>query len=188
MFGIFKKKEQRELENWNYGEITASQKPEEMMGLREYISVDSMKAHLVDILEESRRLKAENEELKEKNRKNDSENRKKYELSVVEADEWRKREREAKEKIKKLQHDIDIADEKIEKLQQERNTLISKAEMAETRLKNEREERQSAKECRNWLERELNNYGNWEELTKSQLIGILKEAIKAKDKQQEEEA
>lgn len=44
MFGIFKKKEQRELESWNCGEITASQKPEEMMGLREYVSVDSIKS------------------------------------------------------------------------------------------------------------------------------------------------
>lgn len=176
MFGIFKKKES-----------VVVQQPEEIMGLREYISVDSMKAHLVDILEESRRLKAENEELKERSRKNDSDNRKKYELSSIEADEWRKRAKEAEEKIRKLQQDIDRTDKMVERLQQERNTLISKAEMAETRLKEEREERRNAKECRNWLERKLNSYENWEKLTKSQLVEIMKEAIKAKDEPQEEE-
>lgn len=185
MFGFTKKKEPQKLENNQSGEII-DQKPEEILGLREYISVDSMKAHLVDILEENRELKADIEEMRSSSRKQSNEDRKKYELSSVTADEWKKRAKEAESKILKLKQDLDSADHVVENLKKRENSLITEAEMAKTALEKARKERQDAKECRNWLEAMLNSYGDWEKITKTQLVHILKEAIKAKDRKQEE--
>lgn len=53
---------------------------EEEMGLKEYVSFDSVKAHLVDILEENRKLKQEAKEQKESIYKAQQEERKQKEL------------------------------------------------------------------------------------------------------------
>ena len=114
MFGFMKRKEQRtEI-------VQQPEKPEVILGLREYISVDSMKAHLVDILEENRRLKEENEEIKKREGENRTQDRKRYELATVQADEYRKREKEAKDEIAKRDKEIDRLNNQIEKLQKER--------------------------------------------------------------------
>ena len=60
---------------------------EEEMGLKEYVSFDSVKAHLVDILEENRKLKQEAKEQKESIYKAQQEERKQKELALIEADE-----------------------------------------------------------------------------------------------------
>ena len=67
---------------------------EEEMGLKEYVSFDSVKAHLVDILEENRKLKQEAKEQKESIYKAQQEERKQKELALIEADEWKKRAKE----------------------------------------------------------------------------------------------
>ena len=74
------------------------QQPEENL-LREYISVDSVKAHLVDILEENRKLKAQIKEITERERETETQNRKKREIAIIEADEYKKREAEAKKEV-----------------------------------------------------------------------------------------
>lgn len=73
MFGFFKKKETIP-ENLPAVPVLDIERE---MGLTEYVSVDSIKAHLVDMLEENRRLKKENEELKEDRYKRETDERKK---------------------------------------------------------------------------------------------------------------
>lgn len=171
MFGFMKRKEQRtEI-------VQQPEKPEEILGLREYISVDSMKAHLVDILEENRRLKEQNEEIRRREGENRTQDRKKYELATVQADEYRKREKEAKDEIAKRDKEIDRLNNQIEKLQKERNTLITEKEMAEDKLQKEMQKMRDKEDCSAWLRKELEGYGNWEKVTKTQLVEILKRAL-----------
>lgn len=171
MFGLFKKKSSTEI-------ITeAPANIEEELGLREYVSVDSLKAHLVDILEENRRLKEDAERAREQRRREDTEERKRRELSLVAADEWKKRAGEKDEEIKKLKRTIDQQDREIEKLQREQNHWKTEAELARAAADKERENARTQSECGNWLKNMLEHYGNWEKVTKTQLVEILKKAI-----------
>lgn len=171
MFGLFKKKSSTEI-------ITeAPANIEEELGLREYVSVDSLKAHLVDILEENRRLKEDAERAREQRRREDTEERKRRELSLVAADEWKKRAGEKDKEIEKLKSTIDQQDRKIEKLQREQNHWKTEAELAKAAADKERENARTQRECGNWLKNMLEHYGNWEKVTKTQLVEILKKAI-----------
>lgn len=73
------------------------QQPEENL-LREYISVDSVKAHLVDILEENRKLKAQIKDITERERETETQNRKKREIAIIEADEYKKGKQKQKKR------------------------------------------------------------------------------------------
>lgn len=151
---------------------------EREMGLTEYVSIDSIKAHLVDMLEENRRLKKENEELRESSRREAEEQRKEYELQLVVADEWKKRAGETEQEAKELRRAVDKQDAEIEKMQKERVRLIADAETARDLARKAEEKAQKQWNCRYWLEERLKNYGNWEKMTKTQLVEILKEAMK----------
>lgn len=94
------------------------QQPEENL-LREYISVDSVKAHLVDILEENRKLKAQIKDITERERETETQNRKKREIAIIEADEYKKREAEAKKEVREKEREIDRLNDQIEKLRKE---------------------------------------------------------------------
>ena len=171
MFGLFKKKSSTEI-------ITeATTNIEEELGLREYVSVDSLKAHLVDILEENRRLKEDAERAREQRRREDAEERKRRELSLVAADEWKKRAGEKDKEIEKLKSTIDQQDRKIDKLQREQNHWKTEAELARAAADKVRENARTQSECGNWLKNMLEHYGNWEKVTKTQLVEILKKAI-----------
>lgn len=156
MFGFFKKKETIP-ENLP---AAPALDIEREMGLTEYVSVDSIKAHLVDMLEENRRLKKENEELKEDRYKRGTEERKRSELLSVTADEWKKRAGESERKIKELQKIIDEQDENIDEMQKEINNLITKAETAKEFAKKTQEEAKEQQQCRYWLREHLERYGN----------------------------
>ena len=84
MFGFWKKK--KEAAEIISAASTSTSIAEEM-GLKEYVSFDSVKAHLVDILEENRRLKREAEDQKDRLYKAQQEERKQKEISLIEADE-----------------------------------------------------------------------------------------------------
>lgn len=73
------------------------QQPEENL-LREYISVDSVKAHLVDILEENRKLKAQIKDITEREKETETQNRKKREIAIIEADEYKKGKQKQKKR------------------------------------------------------------------------------------------
>lgn len=171
MFGFLKRKEQ------SVEMVQISEKPEEILGLREYISVDSMKAHLVDILEENRRLKEQTEEIRRREGENRTQDRKKYELATIQADEYKKREKEAKGEIIKRDKEIDRLNNQIENLQKERNTLITEKEMAKDKLQKEMQRMRDKEDCSAWLRKELEGYGNWEKVTKTQLVEIIKKAL-----------
>lgn len=127
MFGFWKK-EKAAAEVISTASINTS--IEEEMGMKEYVSFDSVKAHLVDILEENRRLKQEAEAQKDSRYKVLQEERKQKELSLIEADEWKKRVKEKDEEIRNLKKIINEQDSKIEELEKQQNRLQTEAEMA----------------------------------------------------------
>lgn len=171
MFGFRKKKETGTAE-------VVPQTIAEEMGLREYVSVDSLKAHLVDMMEENRRLKQEKENEREYQRKKLGECEKAKELALVTADEWKKRAREKETEIKELKKTINKQDEKISELEKKQNHWKSEAELARTAADRAHERAKEQSDCRYWLKETLERYGDWESITKTQLVSILKTAIR----------
>lgn len=171
MFGFGKKKEAGAAE-------VVPQTIAEEMGLREYVSVDSLKAHLVDMMEENRRLKQEKESEREYQRKKLGESEKAKELALVTADEWKKRAGEKEKEINELKRIMDQQDEKISELEKMQNHWKSEAELARTAADRAHERAKEQSDCRYWLKETLERYGNWERITKTQLVSILKTAIR----------
>ena len=106
MFGFGKKKSTEV--------IAAVQEPEEMLGLREYVSIDSIKAHLVDLLEENRQLKQREEQNRSWQQDKEKEMRKKAELAQIEADEYKKRWREEQQKANEEKRRAERLEAKLE--------------------------------------------------------------------------
>lgn len=180
MFNLFRKRNY-EVEESEHTEVIAanSQTIEEVMGLKEYVSFDSVKAHLVDVLEENRRLKEREQTEKETDRKKLETMRKEKELALIEADEWKKRTKEKEEEIKKLKITINDNDSTIEKLTSERNNLITKQEMTEEKLRIMTEKREEADSAAKSLREALKHYfpRDWEKTTKTALVATLKKIM-----------
>lgn len=121
MFGFGKKKSTEV--------IAAVQEPEEMLGLREYVSIDSIKAHLVDLLEENRQLKQREEQNRSWQQDKEKEMRKKAELAQIEADEYKKRWREEQQKANEEKRRAERLEEKLEEMTAKYNDLVVKEEM-----------------------------------------------------------
>jgi len=171
MFGFVKKKEAGTAE-------VVPQSVAEEMGLREYVSVDSLKAHLVDMMEENRRLKQEKENERKYQQKKLGECEKEKELALVTADEWKKRAGEKETEIKELKMTINKQDEKISELEKMQNHWKSEAELARVAADKVHERAKEQSDCRYWLKETLERYGDWEKIAKTQLVDILKAAIR----------
>lgn len=184
MFGFLKKKAVAEIIP-----AASSTSIAEEMGLKEYVSFDSVKAHFVDMLEENRRLKREAEDQKDRAYKVQQEERKQKELALIEADEWKKRAKEKDEEIRKLKMIINEQDSKIEKLERQQNGLKTEAEMARTAAEKIHREYAEKEDCAKWLKRNLEEYCGleWKKVTKTQLVDILKKILNESKGQQEKE-
>lgn len=147
---------------------------EETTDLKEYISVDSIKAHLVDTLEENRKLKEESERNREYDRAERRRYQKEKEVALIEADEWKKRAKEKDKEIEELKRTVDKQREKIEELTREQNSLKTDAEMARKVARKTREEYEAREERTSaaWLKGCLEKYCGfeWERVTKTQLV------------------
>lgn len=132
MFNLFKKRDTEQItETEQAGAVEILQQE---AGLKEYVSFDSVKAHLVDILEENRKLK-EVDELRRKTEITESSRlRKEKELALIEADEYKKRAREAESKIRTIEAEKERLQRKLEQVTIERNDAITKLEMIETEM------------------------------------------------------
>ena len=184
MFGFLKKKAAAEIIP-----AASSASIAEEMGLKEYVSFDSVKAHLVDILEENRRLKREAEEQKDRTYKVQREEQKQKELALIEADEWKKRAKEKDEEIRKLKTTINEQDSKIEQLERQQDRLKTEAEMARAAAEKTRREYAEKEDCAKWLRRSLEKYCGyeWAKVTKTQLVDILKKILNESEGQQGKE-
>lgn len=183
MFKFWRKKEAAEVIS------TADTKSciAEELGMKEYVSFDSVKAHLVDILEENRRLKQEAQDRKESAYKIRQEESRQKEIALIEADEWKKRTKEKEEEIKKLKKAINEQDRTIERLERQQDSLKTEAEMARAAAEKAREEYKEKQDCARWLKESLTKYCGyeWERVTKTQLVEILKKILNESEGQQE---
>lgn len=109
--------------------VLPMEKPEEIMGLKEYVSIDSIKAHLVDILEENKELKEKIEKNNRYERSQSEEYRKKYELSQITADEYKKRFTDEQKKTRDLERELENKKRENEALQKKYNDLVCENEM-----------------------------------------------------------
>lgn len=174
MFGLGKKEVKMT-------QVVLTKQPEETTDLKEYISVDSIKAHLVDTLEENRKLKEESERNREYDRTERSRYQKEKEVALIEADEWKKRAKEKDEEIKELKRTVDKQREKIEELTGQQNSLKVDAEMARKAARKTREEYEVREEWTSaaWLKGCLEKYCgfDWERVTKTKLVSVLKKIL-----------
>lgn len=182
MFGFLKKKTAVKITT-----AARSASIEEEMGMKEYVSFDSVKAHLVDILEENRRMKKETEDQKERLYKAQQQERKQKEIALIEADEWKKRVKEKDEEIRKLKKTINEQDGKIEQLEQQQDSLKTEAEMAKVEAEKTRREYAEKRDCAEWLKTSLEKYYGyeWARVTKTQLVDILKRIMNEREGQQQ---
>lgn len=178
MFGLKKKKEKEWIEA-----------REEKPGMVEYVKVDSIQAHLVDVLEENRRLK---EAMKQRDETHFSDMRKKEKekkIALIEADEWKKRAAEKENEIKKLKKEIDRQDEELEQLKDMENYLRTEAEMAKTESERVIKKQSEKEENLRWLERAVKEYmeSDWKKITKTQIIDILKTIVSENEEGKKEQ-
>lgn len=173
MFGLEKREKEMK-------QVITAVSTEETTELKEYISIDNIKAHLVDTLEENRRLRKEVEENRDYYYKRQQEEQKKAEVALIEADEWKKRTKEKDEEIKKLKKAVNEQDVQITKLEREQNSLKTDAEMAREEARKTRERYAAKKESTTWLKDSLEKYCGyeWEKVTKTQLVSVLKTILK----------
>ena len=147
--------------------------------LKEYVSVDSLKAHLVDMLEENRQLKQSLESMEERSQKELKEVRGKKELSEVVADEYKKRETEAKQKIAELERRLDFTKRERDEFERKYNDSVSLAESARAELKKQKEsmgpDNATGKVIREYTEENP----EWEKKTKTVLVEFIKNALDA---------
>lgn len=151
--------------------------PEEIMGLREVVSVESLKGHLVDLMEENERLKKEKTEREERGRREDAQRQKDYELKTTLADQYKKQVSERDKEIEKLKREIDRLDEAAERWKRKAETATADMELARRNINKREEEVRAAKSASEWLRGKLKACRNWRGLTKTQLIEIIEEAI-----------
>lgn len=138
---------------------------------------------------ENRRLKREAEDQKDRLYKAQQEERKQKEISLIEADEWKKRAKEKDEEIRKLKKTINEQDGKIEQLERQQDDLKTEAEMARTAAEKTRREYAEKQDCAEWLKKSLVKYCGyeWARVTKTQLVDILKKILNESEGQQEKE-
>lgn len=144
--------------------------------LTEYMSFDSIKAHLVDTLEENRRLRNENKNYSERIYKEKDALRKEKEIALIEADEWKKRNSESEKEIQQLKREIDKQADEIKELKREKNDALTKAEMAEHKFKEIKKDSEVKKDSFYLIKKIASQYSEYQlrRLTKDELIAIIR--------------
>ena len=132
-------------------------------------------------------MKQEAKEQKESIYKAQQEERKQKELALIEADEWKKRAKEKDEEIRKLKKTINEQDGKIERLERQQDGLKTEAEMARAAAERTRREYAEKRDCAEWLKTSLVKYCGyeWEKVTKTQLVDILKKILNESEGEKE---
>ncbi len=168
MFDFFRKKADVEVEE--------TREESEKFGLKEYVSVDSIRAHFVETLEENRELKKRLEDNRNFDRKRYETEKKQKEMALVEVDEWKRRAKEKDGEILKLQKQVDEADRKIEELTRRNNFLITEQEVSKKNVEKAADIRREAIMAGKSLKSALEKYHghDWEKAPKSALVNTLK--------------
>lgn len=147
--------------------------------LKEYVSVDSLKGHLVDMLEENRQLKQQLESMEEKSRKDLKAAQTQKELSLVTADEYKKREREAKQEAQELKRRLDFAEKERDEYKRRFNDSVSSAEIAKADLQREKANMSLDAAVGKTIREYTEENPDWEKKTKTVLVEVIKNALDA---------
>lgn len=177
MFEFFKKEKKEEWHKlspeYNGGESAA-----EIMGLKEYISVDNVKSYLVDTLEENRRLKERIDSMETRNTKELKNEREKKEVALIEADEWKRRAKEKEQELNKREKTIEECEKTIEKLKKERNDAEIEHFNAMTELQTAKETLEKAESELEEMKDALRDFPEgWEKTQKSTIINAIKQIM-----------
>lgn len=101
----------------------------ERMEMKEYISFDDVRKHLVEMIEENKNLREEVDSLRTTRAKWSEQDRKRAELAQISADEYKSQLCEAKKKTAKLEEELQKSAAKLEQMERERNEAITELEM-----------------------------------------------------------
>lgn len=101
----------------------------ERMEMKDYISFDDVRKHLVKMIEENKGLREEVDRLKRTRDEQGEKYRKASELAQISADEYKSQLGEAKKKIEQLEQEIQKKAAEIDKMEREKNKAITELEM-----------------------------------------------------------
>ena len=114
----------------------------ERMELKSYISFDDVRKHLVEMIEENKKLRDEVDTLREEKREALGRERKRADLAQISASEYKSQLGEAKKKIEKLEEEIQRQKSEIEMLEKEKNFALSEIEMMKIEGKEQKGEQE----------------------------------------------
>lgn len=101
----------------------------ERIEMKSYISFEDVRKHLVEMIEENKRLREEVESLRKTKTEWSESARKKAELAQISAAEYKSQLEEAKKKIKRLEQEILKSAAELEEMEREKNKAITELEM-----------------------------------------------------------
>lgn len=126
---IFRKSKIEKLQNEVIEEKEVYKELGERMEMKSYISFDDVRKHLVEMIEENKKLRDEVDTLRKEGDEALGRERKRAELAQISASEYKSQLGEAKKKIEKLEEKIQRQKSEIEMLEKEKNFIISENEM-----------------------------------------------------------
>ena len=139
---IFRKNKITKLQNEVIEEKEVYKDLGERMELESYISFDDVRKHLVEMIEENKELRDKVDTLKKERFEGIERERKRAELAQISASEYKSQLREAKEKIEKLEAEIQRQNSEIEMLEKKKNVALSEIEMMRIEGKEQKGEQQ----------------------------------------------
>lgn len=126
---IFRKSKMAKLQDEVIEEKEVYKDLGERMELKSYISFDDVRKHLVEMIEDNKKLRDEVDTLKKERFEGLERERKRAELAQISASEYKSQLGEAKKKIEKLEAEIQRQKSEIEMLEKEKNFALSEIEM-----------------------------------------------------------
>lgn len=101
----------------------------ERMEMKEYISFDDVRKHLVEMIEENKKLREEVNNLRRASDERSDRYRKAAELAQISADEYKSQLKEAKQKVTKLERELQKSTAELDRMEREKNKAITELEM-----------------------------------------------------------
>ncbi len=139
---IFRKNKITKLQNEVIEEKEVYKDLGKRMELKSYISFDDVRKHLVEMIEENKELRDKVDKLTEERFEGIQRERKRAELAQISASEYKSQLKETKEKIEKLEAEIQRQKSEIEMLEKKKNDALSEIEMMRIEEKEQKEEQE----------------------------------------------
>lgn len=133
---MFFKKREQEMVACDHQKELHEELHEELAGkmeMKQYISFDDVRKHLVEMIEENKKLREENESLRKSRYDTSERERKRAELAQISADEYKSRLAETEKIVDKLKKELEETQRKLEYAEKLKNEAVVELEMKKTK-------------------------------------------------------